>query len=82
MGGEELRGVAGSAQEAKGEWLLFTDADAVQEKGAAARALEIASEREAALVSFSPEQIMETWYEKALIPYVYCRVAKSFRMNK
>ena len=66
------------AREAKGEWLLFTDADAVHEKHAAARAAEIAREREAALVSFSPEQIMEMWYEKALIPYVYCRLAKRF----
>ena len=66
------------AREAKGEWLLFTDADAVHEIHAAARAVEIAREREAALVSFSPEQIMERWYEKALIPYVYCRLAKRF----
>lgn len=66
------------AREAKGDWLLFTDADAVHERQAAARAMEIAAERGAALVSFSPEQIMETWYEKALIPYVYCRLAKRF----
>jgi len=66
------------AREANGEWLLFTDADAVHEKHAAARAVEIARERAAALVSFSPEQIMERWYEKALIPYVYCRLAKKF----
>jgi cellulose synthase/poly-beta-1,6-N-acetylglucosamine synthase-like glycosyltransferase len=66
------------AREAKGEWLLFTDADAVHEKHAAARAVETAREREAALVSFSPEQIMEMWYEKALIPHVYCRLAKKF----
>ena len=66
------------AGEAKSEWLLFTDADAVHEKHAAMRAMEIAREQEAALVSFSPEQIMEMWYEKALIPYVYCRLAKKF----
>lgn len=66
------------AQEAKSEWLLFTDADAVQEKHAAARALEIAKQLDAVLISFSPEQVMETWYEKALIPYVYCRLGKRF----
>jgi hypothetical protein len=66
------------AREAKGEWLLFTDADAVHEKQAAAKALVIASERNAALVSFSPEQVVETWYEKALIPYTYCRLANKF----
>jgi cellulose synthase/poly-beta-1,6-N-acetylglucosamine synthase-like glycosyltransferase len=30
------------------------------------------------MVSFSPEQVTGTWYEKALIPFVYCRLAKYF----
>jgi len=67
-----------AAGEAMGEWLLFTDADAVHEKDSAARALGIAADQRAEMVSFSPEQVMETWYEKALIPYVYCRLASQF----
>ena len=66
------------AKHATSEWLLFTDADAELLYGAAARALRIAEETGAALVSFSPEQVTETWYEKALIPFVYCRLAKYF----
>jgi glycosyltransferase involved in cell wall biosynthesis len=66
------------AKQASGKWLLFTDADAELRAGAAARALEIAGENNAALVSFSPEQITERWYEKALIPFVYCQLAKYF----
>ncbi len=46
--------------------------------GATARALQIAQESDAALVSFSPEQVTATWYEKALIPFVYCRLARHF----
>ncbi len=65
-------------QQAKGEWLLFTDADAEHDQASAARALQVAQEREAVLVSFSPEQVTENWYEKALIPYVYLRLAKFF----
>lgn len=65
-------------QQAKGDWLLFTDADAEHGADSVARALETAREHEAALVSFSPEQITEEWYEKALIPYVYLRLAKFF----
>src|SRR5436309_9302159 len=65
-------------QQAKGAWLLFTDADAEHQSNSAARALQIAQEREAALVSFSPEQVTENWYEKALIPYIYLRLAKLF----
>jgi hypothetical protein len=66
------------ARAAKGEWLLFTDADAVHGGDSGARALAIAEAEKAVLVSFSPEQVMEAWYEKALIPYVYCRLASKF----
>jgi cellulose synthase/poly-beta-1,6-N-acetylglucosamine synthase-like glycosyltransferase len=63
------------------EWLLFTDADAELLPGAACRALKIAQTTGAALVSFSPEQVTTTWYEKSLIPFVYCRLAKFFSYN-
>jgi glycosyltransferase involved in cell wall biosynthesis len=66
------------AKHATSRWLLFTDADAELLDGAAARALRIAKETDAALVSFSPEQVTKTWYEKALIPFVYCRLSKYF----
>ena len=51
------------AQQAKGKWLLFTDADAVLEKGAAAKAFALAEQNSAALISFSPEQTLKEWYE-------------------
>jgi glycosyltransferase involved in cell wall biosynthesis len=69
-------------QQAKGAWLLFTDADAVHEPNSVTRALQIAQENNAVLVSFSPEQITETWYEKALIPYIYLRLAKQFSYDQ
>ena len=65
-------------QQAKGSWLLFTDADAEHQPNSAGRALQIAQEHEAALLSFSPEQVTKNWYEKALIPYIYLRLAKLF----
>jgi glycosyltransferase involved in cell wall biosynthesis len=70
--------VALGAKEAANPWLLFTDADAVHEPGATAKALQLAQETSAVLVSFSPEQMMEKWYEKALIPFIYCRLARKF----
>jgi hypothetical protein len=70
------------AREAKGEWLLFTDADVVHEPDSVAKALEIATDWNAAMVSFSPEQVMEKWYEKALIPYVYCQLGKKFSFEE
>jgi glycosyltransferase involved in cell wall biosynthesis len=70
------------AREARSSWLLFTDADAELGAGAVARALSIAEETAASLVSFSPEQVTKTWYEKALIPFVYCRLAKYFSFDE
>jgi len=69
-------------QQAKCAWLLFTDADAEHGRNSASRALQVAQEHNTALVSFSPEQITETWYEKALIPYIYLRLAKRFSYEK
>ncbi|MBS1840185.1 MAG: glycosyltransferase [Acidobacteria bacterium] len=66
------------AQQAKGKWLLFTDADATLAEGATAKAFQLAEENAAALVSFSPEQTLISWYEKALIPFVYCRLGRKF----
>src|SRR5713226_3696909 len=63
-------------QQARCAWLLFTDADAEHERDSVSRALHIAQEQGAALISFSPEQVTEAWYEKALIPYIYLRLAK------
>jgi glycosyltransferase involved in cell wall biosynthesis len=70
--------VATGAQQATTDWLLLVDADVELQEGAAERALQIVQENGAALVSFSPEQLTVNWYEKALIPFVYCRLARKF----
>ena len=69
-------------QQAKSSWILFTDADAEHQKDSVWRALQIAHEKFAALVSFSPEQATRTWYEKALIPYIYLRLAQYYSYEK
>jgi glycosyltransferase involved in cell wall biosynthesis len=69
------------AAEAHGEWLLFTDADAVHLPGSTSRALELAAVAEASLVSFSPEQETVTWWERAMIPFVFARLSDKFRYN-
>jgi glycosyltransferase involved in cell wall biosynthesis len=70
--------VAVGAAAAHGDWLLFTDADTYHLPGAMARALADAAEHRAALVSYSPEQEMETWWERAVIPFVYCALANRY----
>jgi len=66
------------AQAAKCEWLLFTDADTVHLPGSAHRALGNAHACDAAFVSYSPEQITDSFVERALIPFIYCRLSRQF----
>ena len=66
------------AAQAISPWLLFTDADAEHLRGSTAAALADAEAAGAALVSYSPEQITRTWWERALIPFVYVRLAARY----
>src|SRR5882762_4665702 len=66
------------AAQATGDWLLFTDADGVHLPGSTARALADAAAAGAGLLSYSPEQEMHTWWERALIPFIYARLGQKF----
>ena len=66
----------------KGDWLLFTDADTFHLPGAMRRALGDAVEHDATLVSYSPEQEMETWWERALILQIYWMLSRRYTFKK
>jgi hypothetical protein len=66
------------AAQATGDWLLFTDADGVHLPGSTAHALADAAAAGVGLVSYSPEQETRTWWERALIPFVYTRLGQKF----
>ena len=70
------------AQDAWTEWLLFTDSDVRHLPGSAAHALANGELRGAALVSYSPAQRMDTWWERAMIPFVFARLAHRYPYNK
>jgi glycosyltransferase involved in cell wall biosynthesis len=70
--------VAQGAAAAQSDWLLFTDADTYHMPGATRRALSDAVDRNAVLVSYSPEQELNSFWERALIPFVYCRLSAKF----
>src|SRR5262249_23512296 len=70
--------VIAGAKEARGQWLLFTDADTVHLLGSLARALDEAKENQADLLSYSPEQIVETFWERAVMPVVFTELAKQY----
>ena len=69
------------AQKAECDWLLFTDADAVHLPGSAGRVLAEAKASGADLVSYSPGQEMHTWWERAVIPFVFCRLSQLYSYN-
>jgi hypothetical protein len=66
------------AARATSPWLLFTDADAEHLPRSTAAALADAAATGAALVSYSPEQLTRTWWERALVPFVYVRLAARY----
>jgi glycosyltransferase involved in cell wall biosynthesis len=70
--------MAAGAKIAKGKWLLFTDADTVHKPGSLARAVAEAEEHGAALLSYSPEQEVDTFWEKAVMPVIFAELATTF----
>jgi glycosyltransferase involved in cell wall biosynthesis len=63
------------AQAAKGAWLLFTDADTIHEPGDLVRAMHEAERHSAALLSYSPRQIVHGIVQRALMPLVFSELA-------
>jgi glycosyltransferase involved in cell wall biosynthesis len=70
--------MAAGAKIAKGKWLLFTDADTVHKPGSLARAVAEAEQQGAALLSYSPEQEVRTFWEKAVMPVIFAELATTF----
>jgi glycosyltransferase involved in cell wall biosynthesis len=70
------------AKQARGEWLLFTDADTVHLPGSLARALEEAKQQRADLVSYSPEQEVDGFWEKAVMPVIFAQLASTYRPSE
>jgi glycosyltransferase involved in cell wall biosynthesis len=74
--------VACGARQARGEWLLFTDADTVHLPGSLARALAEAKDHQAEMLSYSPEQIAVTFWEMAILPVVFAELARQYPPSK
>jgi len=64
--------------EARGSWLLFTDADTVHLPGSLARAVAEARRENADLLSYSPEQIVESFAERIVMPVVFAELTMEY----
>jgi len=70
------------AQNARGRWLLFTDADTVHEPGNLHRALHEAKKYKVGMLSYSPGQLVSGLWQRALMPLVFCELALAFPTAK
>jgi glycosyltransferase involved in cell wall biosynthesis len=70
------------AREARGAWLLFTDADTVHKSGSLARAMDEARQRGVALLSYSPEQEVHTFIERSVMPVVFAELANRYKPSE
>jgi glycosyltransferase involved in cell wall biosynthesis len=66
------------AQRARGAWILFTDADTVHEPGDLSRAVHEAERYKVALLSYSPRQIVEGFWQRAVMPLVFSELASVY----
>jgi glycosyltransferase involved in cell wall biosynthesis len=69
-----VTGAAGSTA----EWLLFTDADTFHYPGSLAASVQEAESRNVALLSYSPEQEAESWWELAVMPVVFAELVRTY----
>lgn len=72
--------LAGAAGEARGPWILFTDADTVHSPSALAKALGYARARGLACLSLSPEQECRGFWEQVVQPVVFDLLDRTYRM--
>jgi glycosyltransferase involved in cell wall biosynthesis len=74
--------VIAGAKDARAPWLLFTDADTVHLPGSLARALTEAKKEQADLLSYSPEQVVVTFAERAVMPIIFAELAVQYPPRK
>ena len=74
--------VTAGVRVARGQWLLFTDADTIHLPGSLARSIAEAKRHGAAMLSYSPQQIVQSFWEKAAMPVIFAELAASFRPSQ
>jgi glycosyltransferase involved in cell wall biosynthesis len=67
-----------AARQARGRWLLFTDADTIHEPGGLRRAIHEAERNKAGVLSYSPRQLVSGLAQRALMPLVFSELALAY----
>ncbi len=74
--------IAAGVRVARGEWLLFTDADTFHRPGSLARAVAEARERCVDMLSYSPEQELRGFWERAVMPVIFAELTATYRPSQ
>jgi glycosyltransferase involved in cell wall biosynthesis len=77
-----VAGANANSIDARAPWLLFTDADTIHLPGSLARAVDEAKQERADLLSYSPEQVVVTFAERAVMPVIFAELAAQFPPHK
>lgn len=67
-----------AARQARGRWLLFTDADTIHEPGSLRRAMHEAERNKAGMLSYSPRQLTSGLAQRALMPLIFSELALAY----
>jgi glycosyltransferase involved in cell wall biosynthesis len=70
------------ARAARGRYLLFTDADTIHNTNDLSRALHEIDHHKAALLSYSPRQIVTGFWQHAIMPLVFSELASVYPTNE
>jgi len=71
-----------AVKQARGDWLLLTDADTRHAEGSLRGMVDWAEKAKLDLVSLSPQQEVQSWWERAVIPLVYQRLARLYPFER
>ena len=71
-----------AAKLARGDWLLFTDADTVHQPGDLERALHEVEIGPLAMLSYSPRQLVSGFWQRALMPVVFSELVLAYPPEK
>jgi chlorobactene glucosyltransferase len=69
-------------REAKGSWFLFVDADTVSENHMLPSAIKYAEDNGIDMLSLSPFQILETFWERVVQPVIFSSIYYSYPQKK
>jgi glycosyltransferase involved in cell wall biosynthesis len=67
-----------AAQQARGRWLLFTDADTIHEPGDLRRAIHEAERYHVGVLTYSPRQLVQGFWQRALMPLIFGELAGKY----